>query len=60
MEQVILATEEDKIRNYPEALRLYQNGVKNFQNSFKYQERECRDIIFTLCVIHALCNSRSV
>lgn len=47
-----MATEEDKNGNYPEALRLYQNGVYNFLNSLKNEEGECKckDSILTLCV----------
>lgn len=37
IEQVTKATEEDKKGNYPEALRLYQNGVDYFLHSIKYE-----------------------
>lgn len=51
---VTKATEEDKAKNYEEALRLYQHAVEYFLHAIK-----CKYLILTgsgaLCVLHTPC-----
>ena len=42
IEIVTRATEEDKAKNYDEALKLYQNGVEHFLHAIKYEAQSER------------------
>jgi len=42
IEIVTRATEEDKAKNYEEALKLYQNGVEHFLHAIKYEAQSER------------------
>jgi len=42
IEIVTRATEEDKAKNYEEALKLYQNGVEHFLHAIKYEAQSDR------------------
>lgn len=43
------ATEEDKAKNYEEALRLYQHAVEYFLHAIKCKHKRFIYIFFTLC-----------
>lgn len=49
---VTKATEEDKNKNYAEALRLYEHGVEYFLHAIKCKEmRKSENLIFDFCCI---------
>ncbi|VDK73372.1 unnamed protein product [Litomosoides sigmodontis] len=52
IELVTKATEEDKKKNYPEALRLYKHGIDYFLHAIKYeaQSEKQKDTIRQRCV----------
>lgn len=53
---VTKATEEDKNKNYAEALRLYEHGVEYFLHAIKCEKMRLKTFDIKFIFVHDLCS----